>query len=350
MESDSVATQQVFLQWLSVCSNSNVSTRTERLAALSNLQSFLTVPSHISLFVLPFLDQVWEVLQCCLFRPIGSAPKLEDITVEDLGLVWSPESDPNWLEIKAVYDVFYMLIASDDLKVKYLKYFVTPEFLRDFFALFNSPIQEETRTALISLHKLYAKMVPCRKLIRKILKETLQTVIYDEIQFTGISDILEFQCSVAAGFQIPLRQEHVNFFCQVLLPLYKAANLNNFSYNLDRCVALYIDKEAILVQPLLGNLLRYWPCASPAKEVIFIGTLNHVVLKGWNGNYLDSLVRKLTLRMCRILLNSYTRSVDYIFQCLESEGGVCLLKTYKEIMYPLLIPVLVEQQSHYWEL
>ena len=347
---DSDSTQQVFLQWLSLCTNSTTSTRTERIAALSSLQSFLIVPTHVSLFIIPFLDQVWEMLQHCLFRPLSSAPKPQDTDVEDLGIVWSPETDPNWQEIKAVYAVFHTLVCSEDLEVKYLKQFMTPAFLRDFIALLDSPVQEEKREALIALHKLYAKVIPRRKLIRTILKETLQIATYEEIQFTGIAEILELQSAVASGFNVPLRQEHIDFFTQVLLPLYKSPHLDSFSSGLNHCMDQYIDKDAALVQPLLATLLRYWPCASPAKEVVFILTLNDVVLFQWRGSDLGSLVRKLTLRMCRIMLNLYARSVDHLLSHLESEGYMRLLKTYKETMYPLLIPVLVEQQSHYWHL
>ena len=347
LPSDPLLTQQTFLRWVSLGSDSH-SSSTERLSALSSLQSFVALPDHVTLFVIPFLDLVWDLFQHCLFRPLAPIPKPQDTAIEDLGVIWNPETDPNWKELEAVYEFMSILISSEALEVKYLKQLLTPEFLREFIALMDSPKQEERKHVQILMHRIYAKVVPRRKLIRHIFEEILQTTIYEDTQFAGISEILELQAVVISGFSIPLRQEHRDFYTQVLLPLYKTADLPCFSPQLDRCICLYTVNDHALVQPLLAYLLRYWPYSDSRKETAFLNTLAGVVLDDWNGEDSCNLVRKLTLRMCRLLLNLYSASIYKALAILTIGGGLRLLESHTETMYPLLVPVLLQQRGSYW--
>jgi len=49
----------------------------------------------------------------------------------------------------------------------------------------------------------------------------LQEVIFEKYKFEGIAEILDMYSSIVAGFALPLRDEHINFFILLLIPLHK---------------------------------------------------------------------------------------------------------------------------------
>lgn len=71
------------------------------------------------------------------------------------------------------------------------------------------------------LHKLYAKLVPRRKMVRKAINECFYTLIHETHKFNGTAELLDIQASIISGFAVPLREEHIVFFKNVIIPLHK---------------------------------------------------------------------------------------------------------------------------------
>lgn len=71
------------------------------------------------------------------------------------------------------------------------------------------------------LHRLYAKMVPRRKIIRKAINDCFYTLIHENYKFNGVSELLDILAAIISGFALPLREEHVIFFKTVIIPLHK---------------------------------------------------------------------------------------------------------------------------------
>ena len=71
------------------------------------------------------------------------------------------------------------------------------------------------------LHRLYAKLVPRRKMIRKAKTDCFYTLIHENFKFNGTAELLDILASIISGFAVPLREEHVVFFKTVIIPLHK---------------------------------------------------------------------------------------------------------------------------------
>ena len=59
------------------------------------------------------------------------------------------------------------------------------------------------------LHKLYSRLVPRRKMIRKAMNDSFLNLIHESYKFNGASELLDIQASITSGFATPLRDEHV---------------------------------------------------------------------------------------------------------------------------------------------
>ena len=75
---------------------------------------------------------------------------------------------------------------------------------------------------------------------------------------------------------MPLRPEHQDFFKKVLIPLHKVKTLANFNAQLQICVKNYLEKQLLLAVDLLKGLIKFWPLTNPAKEVIYISSIEEM--------------------------------------------------------------------------
>ena len=84
---------------------------------------------------------------------------------------------------------------------------------------------------------------------------------------------MDILASIISGFAVPLREEHIIFFKNVIIPLHKVQTCHMFHEHLMRCSMLFLAKDPSLGLFLLDGLLRYWPFANSVKEVMFISEL-----------------------------------------------------------------------------
>jgi serine/threonine-protein phosphatase 2A regulatory subunit B' len=87
--------------------------------------------------------------------------------------------------------------------------------------LFDSEESVERDYLKNILHKLYAKLVPRRKMIRKSMNECFFALIHENHKFNGAAELLDILASIISGFAVPLRDEHVIFFNNIIIPLHK---------------------------------------------------------------------------------------------------------------------------------
>lgn len=118
------------------------------------------------------------------------------------------------------------LIVTETTDVKSLKAFINHCFIQDFLELFDSEEPRERDYLKNILHRLYAKLVPRRRMIRKAITDTFFYMIYETNFFNGASELLDILASIISGFAVPLRDEHVWFFKNVIIPLHKVPNSN----------------------------------------------------------------------------------------------------------------------------
>jgi len=58
-------------------------------------------------------------------------------------------------------------------------------------------------------------------MIRKAINESFFSLIHETNKFNGAAELLDILASIISGFAVPLRDEHVIFFKNVIIPLHK---------------------------------------------------------------------------------------------------------------------------------
>jgi serine/threonine-protein phosphatase 2A regulatory subunit B' len=58
-------------------------------------------------------------------------------------------------------------------------------------------------------------------MIRKAINEAFYELIHESHKFNGAAELLDILASIISGFAVPLREEHVTFFKNVIIPLHK---------------------------------------------------------------------------------------------------------------------------------
>ena len=115
---------------------------------------------------------------------------------------------------------------NEGAEVKFLKVHITPSFIQEFLELFDSEEPREREYLKNILHRLYAKLVPRRKMIRKAINDCFYSLIHETFKFNEASELLDILASIISGFAVPLREEHIIFFKNVIIPLHKHLEVN----------------------------------------------------------------------------------------------------------------------------
>ena len=92
-----------------------------------------------------------------IFRPLPSVKK-NNLNFAETGMDAEEEMDPTWPHIQGVYEFFLQLVISENVEVRSLKVYVTPQFVQEFLDLFDSEESVERDYLKNILHKLYAKV------------------------------------------------------------------------------------------------------------------------------------------------------------------------------------------------
>ncbi len=255
--------------------------------------------------------------------------------------------DPSWPHLQGIYEFFLQLIINEAADVKSLKVYVTPQFVQEFLELFDSEESVERDYLKNILHKLYAKLVPRRKMIRKAINECFYSLIHENHKFNGAAELLDILASIISGFAVPLREEHVIFFKNVIIPLHKVQTCSQFYEQLLRCSMLFLTKDRNLAIPLLEGLLKYWPFANCVKETLFLTELQEV-LEVCEVEKVQPLITPLFRRIVRCIGGTHLQVADRAMCFFENDYFLTILKTYKEQTFPMLVPVIVDLAENHW--
>lgn len=198
----------------------DVKGKTERLNAINEIQTLLQDQKTVVSLIIPHLDDVMTMIEKNIFRPLPNVKK-SNLQFSETGVEQEEEVDPAWPHLQGIYEFFLQLVINEAVEVRSLKVYVTPQFVQEFLELFDSEESVERDYLKNILHKLYAKLVPRRKMIRKAMNECFFALVHENHKFNGAAEILDIQASIISGFAVPLRDEHVIFFKNIIIPLHK---------------------------------------------------------------------------------------------------------------------------------
>jgi serine/threonine-protein phosphatase 2A regulatory subunit B' len=281
-----------------------------------------------------------------IFRPLPSGKK-SNLQFSETGVEQEEEVDPAWPHLQGIYEFFLQLVINEAVEVRTLKIYVTPQFIQEFLELFDSEESVERDYLKNILHKLYAKLIPRRKMIRKAMNECFLALVHMSHKFNGAAEILDIQASIISGFAVPLRDEHIIFFKNIIIPLHKVQTCPQFYEQLLRSAMLFLTKDRSLAVPLLEGLLKYWPFANSVKESLFLTELQEV-LEVCEVNKIDHLVTRLFKRIAKCIGGIHLQVADRAMCFFENDYFLNILKTYKEKTFPMLVPTIVDLASNHW--
>ena len=213
--------------------------------------------------------------------------------------------------------------------------------------LFDSEEPREREYLKNILHRLYAKLVPRRKMIRKAINDCFYSLIHETFKFNGASELLDILASIISGFAVPLREEHIIFFKNVIIPLHKVQTCHLFHEHLMRCSMLFLAKDPSLGLFLLDGLIKYWPFANSPKEVMFISELIEV-LETCEVQKLEPYIPKVFKRLVKCISGLHLQVADRAMCFFENDYFLNILKTYKSYTFPLLVPIICHMADTHW--
>lgn len=184
-------------------------------------------------------------------------------------------------------------------------------------------------------------------MIRKAINECFFSLIHETHKFNGAAELLDILASIISGFAVPLRDEHVIFFKNVIIPLHKVQTCSQFYEQLLRCSMLFLTKDRTLAIPLLEGLLKYWPFANCVKETLFLTELQEV-LEVCEVEKVEHLIPRLFKRIVRCIGGIHLQVADRAMCFFENDYFLNILKTYKDKTFPMLVPVIVDLADNHW--
>lgn len=184
-------------------------------------------------------------------------------------------------------------------------------------------------------------------MIRKAINECFFALIHENHKFNGAAELLDILASIISGFAVPLRDEHVIFFQNIIIPLHKVQTCSTFYEQLLRCSMLFLTKDRTLAIPLLEGLLRFWPFANCIKETLFLTELQEV-LEVCEVDKVEHLIPKLFKRIVKCIGGIHLQVADRAMCFFENDYFLNILKTYKEKTFPMLVPIIVDLADNHW--
>lgn len=348
--------KEAFLKKINLCSQlldfndekKNVAEKEERLQCLNDLQEMISNQNLMQSLILPNLELVIAMVKRNLFRPLPIVKK-QGVSGEN-GANDDDEVivDPSWPHLQPVYDFFLQLIINDTIDMRSLKVHITHKFIQEFLELFDSEEPKEREYLKNILHRLYAKLVPRRKMIRKTMTDIFYTLIHETYRFNGTSELLDILAAVISGFAVPLREEHVHFFKNVIISLHKVQTCHKFHIELLRCSMLFLSKDPNLSIPLIEGLLKYWPFANYAKETLFLSELVDILEVSCDMNQLERLAPKIFKRLVKCIASPHLQVSDRAMCFFENDFFLNIIKYFKHISFPILVPIIQDLSQNHW--
>lgn len=336
---------QLMFDWTGdVTSETNVQ---DAQAKESKRQCLLDLIEYIgkakAVFTEEILIEIINMLSINLFRALP--PHVSTATGE--GEEEEPVSEPSWPHLQIVYEFFLRFIVSADVDIKTLKKFITPPFVLKILQLFESEDNRERDYLKTILHRIYAKFMSLRALIRTSLNNVFYVFIYETECHHGIAELLEILGSIINGFAVPLKDEHKTFLTRVLIPLHKVKPLSSFHHQLSYCITQLVDKDPQLAVPVISGLIKYWPVTNSSKEVLFLNEIEEL-LELTQAKEFSELAVVLFSQLARCISSHHFQVAERALFLWHNEYIFSLIAEHRRVIFPILYPALhVTSQSHW---
>lgn len=268
------------------------------------------------------------------------------------GAEFDPEEDEPtleaaWPHLQLVYEFFLHFLESHDFQPTIAKRYIDHKFILQLLELFDSEDPRERDFLKTTLHRIYGKFLGLRAYIRKQINNVFYRFIYETEHHNGIAELLEILGSIINGFALPLKEEHKVFLLKVLLPLHKAKSLSVYHPQLAYCVVQFLEKDPSLTEPVIRNLLKFWPKTHSPKEVMFLNELEEildVIEPAEFQKVMDPLFRQLS----KCVSSPHFQVAERALYYWNNEYIMSLISDNYSVILPIMYPALYRNSRNHW--
>ncbi|KAI8471600.1 MAG: protein phosphatase 2A regulatory B subunit [Monoraphidium minutum] len=258
-----------------------------------------------------------------------------------------PMLEPAWPHLQIVYEFLLRYVVSNDTDAKVAKKYVDQGFVLRLLELFDSEDPRERDYLKTILHRIYGKFMVHRPFIRKAINNVFYRFIFETEHHNGVAELLEILGSIINGFALPLKEEHKAFLVRALMPLHKPKCVAMYHQQLAYCVTQFVEKDPKLAEPVLRQLLKFWPVTNSQKEVLFLGELEEVLELTQPAEFQRVLV-PLFKQLARCLTSAHFQVAERSLFLWNNEYIVSLVAQFRHEVLPMVFgPLQVNAASHW---
>lgn len=338
----------IFLRALQISSTKSYYSKTQtsiqakesKIQGLNILCGYIEDPNKAKAISLPHLKEVFKMIENNIFRPLSAKHELiGEITMNDLGMnLNSYLESEDWVYIHLVYRILKNLSTNNIYTCKDLRPFLDRSFFSELFYLLDSENSMERALIIEIIGGFYTKIVPKRLMIKSMIDEYLVNIGYFDEDFNGVNELLAIKGMFVKSYSSSLKDEFINEFTKIILPLYKGGPAENYIPQLNLCVSVYLSKDFTLSLKLLDCLLRYWPFGNSNKELLFIEELQEAI-RLVEPSRLGHLFDKLLLRIFKCLSGPHLQVAQKTYTLLDNEFFHQILSSNSSHACTLIVPL-----------
>ena len=306
----------------------------ERLNSINKLIQILSKQELYTKLVIPNMELIFKMIGDNIFNnQINRNEK---------------ENEEYWEYKKEIYEIFYKLISNEKCESNTIKKYFTQDFIYKLVKLFDSNIDEERDKLKRILHKLYGIIVCRRKMLRNIISNYINNSFIISNKTNGAEELLDVVSSIVSGFLIPLREENINFFTKIIIPLHKVKNYGKFHESLIRCVILFLSKDRALSYLLIEGILECFSSHNFNSKIYLLEELEEI-LDFCDIKTIRPLVEKLlnTKIECLSEFNNNLREKALSF--FDKETFISIIQEYINISYNIIVPKIYYLEKNSWD-
>ncbi|XP_040573590.1 serine/threonine-protein phosphatase 2A 56 kDa regulatory subunit epsilon isoform isoform X1 [Lepeophtheirus salmonis] len=296
--------------------------------------------------------EIIRMVACNLFRTLPPIENIDFDPEED-----DPTFEASWPHLKLVYDFFLRFLESPDFQPVNGKKVIDQKFVLQLLELFDSEDPRERDFLKTILHRIYGKFLGLRAFIRKQINNFFlkgdsmhcarKQFIYETEHFNGVGELLEILGSIINGFALPLKPEHIQFLCKVLIPLHKVRCLSLYHAQLAYCVVQFLEKDPTLTEQVIKGLLKFWPKTCSHKEVMFIGEIEEI-LDVIDPTQFVKIQEPLFRQIARCVSSPHFQVAERALYFWNNEYVISLIDENSKVIIPIMFPSLYRMSKEHW--
>lgn len=290
-------------------------------------------------------NAVMELVCAHLFRDVDPIPD-EWFGFLDFYCMTDVNHPMEWIHMGIVYDIAIEWVNHMPVNSKE-KLAVARDLLKLCVHVARTTDDREQEKVAGLLAAVYEKVPQVREFAFEIVSDVLSRIVREGAPFTAAKPLLMAFTGILAGLSAPLNQKYLPFWEDVLLPLHRCDRLVYFAKELFTCVMQVLDKDNPLVMTLLHALFKFWPVASPQKQMLLLDEIAHVC--GFiDERYFEPCIHLMAPQLLVSLTGCHAGVVEKILCMWEVPDFVWLMTKLPSLTYPMFLPKILEIGKTHW--